>query len=78
MLLVLQGLLAPPEVTALRQIAAEGEFVDGAVSSPGLAAAGIKRNEHSRSPRNSSGGSSRSSSRPLIATRLFASLPCRN
>ena len=45
MLLVLQGLLAPPEVTALREVARDGEFVDGAVSSPGLAAAGIKRNE---------------------------------
>lgn len=45
MLLVLQGLLAPAEVATLREIGREGEFVDGAVSSPGLAAAGIKRNE---------------------------------
>jgi PKHD-type hydroxylase len=45
MLMVLQGLLAPAEVAALRSIAAEGEFVDGGVSSPGLAAAGVKRNE---------------------------------
>ena len=45
MLLALQGLLAAAEVAELRQIAAEGEFVDGGVSSPGLAAAGIKRNE---------------------------------
>lgn len=45
MLMVLQGLLAPADVAALRSIAAEGEFVDGRVSSPGLAAAGVKRNE---------------------------------
>ena len=45
MLLALQGLLAAAEVAELRRIAAEGEFIDGGVSSPGLAAAGIKRNE---------------------------------
>ncbi len=45
MLLALQGLLAAAEVAELRRIGAEGEFVDGGVSSPGLAAAGIKRNE---------------------------------
>jgi len=45
MLLVLQGVLAPAEVTALREIGRDGAFVDGAVSSPGLAAAGVKRNE---------------------------------
>jgi len=45
MLLVLQGLLSAAEVTTLRRIAQEGDFVDGAVSSPGLAAAGVKRNE---------------------------------
>jgi PKHD-type hydroxylase len=44
-LLVLQGLLAPTEVTTLREIAREGAFVDGSISSPGLAAAGVKRNE---------------------------------
>jgi PKHD-type hydroxylase len=45
MLLVLQGLLSPAEVITLGKIARDGKFVDGAVSSPGLAAAGIKRNE---------------------------------
>lgn len=45
MLLVLQGLLAAAEIAALREIACDGQFVDGAVSSPGLGAAGIKRNE---------------------------------
>jgi PKHD-type hydroxylase len=45
MLLALQGLLKPDDVAELRQIAADGQFVDGGVSSPGLAASGIKRNE---------------------------------
>ncbi|MBK8176290.1 MAG: Fe2+-dependent dioxygenase [Rhodospirillales bacterium] len=45
MLLALQGLLASGEVAELDRIAGEGTFVDGAVSSPGLAAQGIKRNE---------------------------------
>mgnify|MGYP002737445357 CR=1 FL=1 len=45
MLLALQTLLSDREVRELRRIAGTGEFVDGAVSSPGLAAAGVKRNE---------------------------------
>ncbi|MBL8666607.1 MAG: Fe2+-dependent dioxygenase [Rhodospirillales bacterium] len=45
MLLALQSLLGDRDVAELRRIASTGEFVDGAVSSPGLAAAGVKRNE---------------------------------
>lgn len=45
MLLALQGLLSADEVAELQRIATDGQFVDGGVSSPGLAAAGVKRNE---------------------------------
>lgn len=52
MLLWLPQLCTADEVVALRRIATRGEFVDGGQSSPGLGAAGIKRNEQlsSRSP----------------------------
>lgn len=45
MLLWLPGVLTAEEVRSLRDIAANGEFKDGALSAPGLGAAGIKRNE---------------------------------
>jgi PKHD-type hydroxylase len=45
MLLWLPSLLTPDEVRQLRDAAAQGEFVDGGQSAPGLAAAAIKRNE---------------------------------
>lgn len=45
MLLWLPHLLTTDDVTTLRRVAAEGEFVDGAHTSPGLAAANVKRNE---------------------------------
>lgn len=45
MLLWLPKVLTPDEVATLREIAAAGPFVDGALTSPGLAAAKIKRNE---------------------------------
>lgn len=44
MLLWLPKILTTQEVEHLRRIAASEAFVDGAASSPGLAAAGIKRN----------------------------------
>lgn len=45
MLLWLPDLLNADELRQLRDIAAQGEFVDGGQSAPGLAAAAIKRNE---------------------------------
>lgn len=45
MLLWLPQILTADEVRALREAAARGEFVDGAQSSPGLAAIQVKRNE---------------------------------
>ncbi len=45
MLLWLPGVLTAEEVTLFRGIAAKGLFKDGALSAPGLAASGIKRNE---------------------------------
>ena len=46
MLLWLSSMLTSPEIGRLREIAAAGDaFVDGGLSSPGLAAAGVKRNE---------------------------------
>lgn len=45
MLLWLPKILTTDEVATLQRIAAQGEFVDGAHTSPGLAAAHIKRNE---------------------------------
>lgn len=45
MLLWLPGVLTVEEVKLLRDIAANGVFKDGALSAPGLGAAGIKRNE---------------------------------
>lgn len=45
MLLWLPGVLTAEEVQSFRDIAATSEFQDGALSAPGLGAAGIKRNE---------------------------------
>jgi PKHD-type hydroxylase len=45
MLLWLQRVLSPDEVQVLRDIGATGRFSDGALSAPGLGAAGVKRNE---------------------------------
>ena len=45
MLLWLPGVLSADEVKLFRDIAASGVFKDGALSAPGLAASGVKRNE---------------------------------